>query len=70
MKTAALTWVKSSYSGSQGGDCVEVAAEPACIHIRDSKHPGGPVLTVSPSSWSGFVDRVAAAGLRYASACS
>ncbi|MEU0968534.1 DUF397 domain-containing protein [Streptomyces sp. NPDC005917] len=25
MKTAALTWFKSSYSGSQGGDCVEVA---------------------------------------------
>ncbi|MEV6543322.1 DUF397 domain-containing protein [Streptomyces sp. NPDC051665] len=25
--TAGLTWFKSSYSGSQGGDCLEVALE-------------------------------------------
>ncbi len=25
MNTAALAWFKSSYSGSQGGDCLELA---------------------------------------------
>ncbi|MEE1939748.1 DUF397 domain-containing protein [Streptomyces sp. TRM 70361] len=27
MSTADLAWFKSSYSGSQGGECVEVAVE-------------------------------------------
>ncbi|PJE94366.1 DUF397 domain-containing protein [Streptomyces carminius] len=27
MSTAHLAWFKSSYSGSQGGECVEVAVE-------------------------------------------
>ncbi|MER6226884.1 DUF397 domain-containing protein [Streptomyces sp900105755] len=58
MKTAALTWFKSSYSGSQGGDCVEVASTPATVHVRDSKAPDGPILTVSPAVWSEFLDRV------------
>ncbi|MCG7204882.1 DUF397 domain-containing protein [Streptomyces arenae] len=35
-----------------------MAAGLACVHIRDSKNPGGPILTVSPSSWSEFLDRV------------
>jgi hypothetical protein len=54
MKTA-LTWSKSSYSGSQGGDCVEVATQPAAIHIRDSKNPGGPIVTVSPTAWAALL---------------
>lgn len=32
-----LTWFKSSYSDSQGGACLEVAACPHTIHVRDSK---------------------------------
>ncbi|MFI9490331.1 DUF397 domain-containing protein [Streptomyces halstedii] len=50
-----LTWFKSSYSSSQGGDCVEVAAHPAAVHIRDSKTADGPVLTVRPAAWTAFV---------------
>ncbi|MCX4882706.1 DUF397 domain-containing protein [Streptomyces sp. NBC_00847] len=34
--SSALKWFKSSYSGSEGGQCVEVAASPHAIHIRDS----------------------------------
>ncbi|MGP2437655.1 DUF397 domain-containing protein [Streptomyces sp. JW3] len=52
---SGLTWSKSSYSGTEGGDCVEVAAGTTAIHIRDSKDVTGPVLTVSPKSWSEFV---------------
>ncbi|MET7678432.1 DUF397 domain-containing protein [Streptomyces seoulensis] len=39
-KPSELTWFKSSYSAGDGGQCVEVAACPATIHVRDSKqHP-------------------------------
>ncbi|MFJ8164633.1 DUF397 domain-containing protein [Streptomyces sp. NPDC096136] len=51
----AYNWRKSTYSGSQGGDCVEVAAHPAAVHVRDSKVADGPVLTVSPTTWSAFL---------------
>ncbi|MET9430682.1 DUF397 domain-containing protein [Streptomyces sp. NPDC003036] len=51
----AYDWRKSSYSGSEGGNCVEVAAHPAAVHVRDSKVQDGPVLTVSPATWSAFV---------------
>jgi hypothetical protein len=54
----AYAWRKSSYSGSQGGDCLEVAAHPAAVHIRDSKIPAGAILTVSPGTWTTFLDRV------------
>ncbi|MCF2526119.1 DUF397 domain-containing protein [Yinghuangia soli] len=52
---AELTWFKSSYSGSQGDDCVEVAVREAAIHVRDSKHEGGPMLMVRRSDWARFV---------------
>ncbi|MEV7390196.1 MULTISPECIES: DUF397 domain-containing protein [unclassified Streptomyces] len=56
--STALQWFKSSYSSDEGGNCVEVATTSATIHIRDSKTPDGPILTVSPSTWSEFLDRV------------
>ncbi|MFD3789493.1 DUF397 domain-containing protein [Streptomyces cyaneofuscatus] len=51
----SLHWFKSSYSSDQGGNCVEVAAHPAAVHIRDSKVTDGPALTVEPAAWSAFV---------------
>ncbi|MEU6245316.1 DUF397 domain-containing protein [Streptomyces sp. NPDC047024] len=53
--TSGLAWFKSSYSGTEGGDCVEAAATPAAVHVRDSKVTTGPILTVSPSAWTEFV---------------
>jgi hypothetical protein len=32
-----LAWIKSSYSGTNGGDCVEVAAHRNTVYVRDSK---------------------------------
>ncbi|MYQ48617.1 DUF397 domain-containing protein [Streptomyces sp. SID4985] len=52
---SGLAWFKSSYSGAEGGECVEVAAAPATVHVRDSKVTTGPILTVSPSAWTEFV---------------
>ncbi|MCX4785759.1 MULTISPECIES: DUF397 domain-containing protein [unclassified Streptomyces] len=51
-----LRWFKSSYSGSDGGDCVEVAAGPGAVYVRDSKIAGGgPVLRVGRGEWAAFV---------------
>ncbi|MFD8150155.1 DUF397 domain-containing protein [Streptomyces sp. NPDC059720] len=55
---SGLVWFKSSYSGAEGGDCVEVAAAAATVHVRDSKAVAGPVLTVSREAWAGFVELV------------
>ncbi|MBT2413015.1 DUF397 domain-containing protein [Streptomyces sp. ISL-12] len=52
------TWSKSSYSGAEGGQCVEIAAGTTAIHIRDSKNATGPVLTLSSGAWAGFVKSV------------
>ncbi|WP_327397139.1 DUF397 domain-containing protein [Streptomyces phaeochromogenes] len=58
MRTTELAWFKSSYSGSDGDDCVEVAASPAAIHVRDSKNSRGPQLALSPDAWVGFISSV------------
>ncbi|MGY4970446.1 DUF397 domain-containing protein [Streptomyces nigrescens] len=51
-------WFKSSYS-SNGGDCVEVAANiPGVVPVRDSKDPHGPALAFDPPAWSSFVSAV------------
>ncbi|MQS07735.1 DUF397 domain-containing protein [Streptomyces alkaliphilus] len=53
--TTELPWFKSSYSGSEGDSCVEVAmAEPA-VHVRDSKDTGRPAFTVGHEGWGSFV---------------
>ena len=47
-----VIWRKSSYSGSNGGDCVEVAMLPGDSRaVRDSKDPGGPKLMFSRDEW-------------------
>ena len=55
---SGLAWFKSSYSGAEGGDCVEIAAATTAVHIRDSKNVTGPLLTVSREAWAGFVELV------------
>ncbi|TQF02589.1 DUF397 domain-containing protein [Kitasatospora acidiphila] len=58
----ALQWFKSSHSGAEGGQCVEVAASAATIHIRDSKDPAGPWLQVTSTAWSSFIRFAAECG--------
>ncbi|MGW4231413.1 DUF397 domain-containing protein [Streptomyces sp. NPDC004980] len=56
-----LTWSKSSYSGTSGGDCVEVAADLHEVCVRDSKAGGGgPVLRVGRDGWAAFMPLVRA----------
>jgi hypothetical protein len=51
-----LAWFKSSYSGSSGDDCVEVAPDAGTMRVRDSKVAGGPELGVKALAWTSFVD--------------
>jgi hypothetical protein len=45
-------WRKSSHSGSgTTTNCVELAPIRRAVAVRDSKHPGGPVLRLSPAGF-------------------
>ena len=59
MSTTELAWFKSSYSGSQGDSCVEVAFTDQAIHVRDSKDVTYPHLAVNLGGWTRFVQYVA-----------
>ena len=50
-------WRTSSYSGGNGA-CVQVASAPDRVLVRDSKDPGGPVLTVPTPAWRAFLSTV------------
>ncbi|MFB7913075.1 DUF397 domain-containing protein [Streptomyces sp. NPDC056061] len=52
--TTPLAWFKSSHSGREGGNCVEVATHPAAVHIRDSRSPTAP-SSPSPTAWTAFL---------------
>lgn len=55
---SGAAWRKSSYSGNNGGDCVEVAGTArGLIAVRDSKDPDSPALALSAEAWAGFTDR-------------
>ncbi|MBV7671716.1 DUF397 domain-containing protein [Streptomyces halstedii] len=59
MSITNLVWFKSSYSGSSGDSCIEVATAPGTVHVRDSKVEKGPRLTLSSTSWAPFVSYAA-----------
>jgi hypothetical protein len=64
--TTELTWFKSSYSSSGGGECLEAAYLRSCsysdgttirtTHIRDSKLGArSPQLVMPAYAWAAFV---------------
>ncbi|MFC8421250.1 DUF397 domain-containing protein [Streptomyces sp. NPDC057236] len=53
--TDERVWFKSSYSGSDGDACVEVARGTRAVHVRDSKDRRSPELALSPTAWNDFV---------------
>ncbi|MFI2027357.1 DUF397 domain-containing protein [Streptomyces buecherae] len=56
------TWIKSSYSSPNGGECIEWAPSTApttgTVPVRDSKDPHGPTLTFDTAAWTAFVTSV------------
>ncbi|GHF79465.1 DUF397 domain-containing protein [Streptomyces griseosporeus] len=55
----ALEWMRSSWSDGEG-ECGEIASSTHTIHIRDSKNPTTPHLTISPTAWAAFLRNSAA----------
>jgi hypothetical protein len=55
-----IAWRKSSYSGDQGGSCVETAPLSALVGIRDSKDLTVGHITIEPASWSALIGSIKA----------
>jgi hypothetical protein len=59
MDLSNATWRKSSYSGGNSGNCVEIASLPDRSRaVRDSKDPEGPKLVFAPETWRTFTTAV------------
>lgn len=52
---AAVPFRKSSFSTTNGGQCVEVGAQSGVIGVRDSKCPAGGVIAVPVNAWTTFM---------------
>ncbi|MBB4919174.1 DUF397 domain-containing protein [Streptosporangium saharense] len=65
MELSDARWIKSSLSGDNGGNCVEVTELNGVGHadlvaVRDSKDPEGPKLFFTPAEWNAFLNGVKA----------
>jgi Domain of unknown function (DUF397) len=60
MDVTSVAWRTSSYSGDNGGACVEVGTAGQAVAVRDSKDPDGPLLAFSADTWTEFAERVKA----------
>ncbi len=64
MGITRVTWRKTTRSNGSG-NCVEVADDLAGkVGLRDSKDPGGPILTFTAPAWRTFVGAVKAESRR------
>ena len=54
----ALSWRKSSYSGNNGGQCIEAGSGSGVIAVRDSKDRDGARLAFSPDAWAAFAAKI------------
>jgi len=57
-----VTWRKSTYSGGNGGDCVEVGQTAGLVLVRDTKDRAGAVLAVGADEWRRFAATVRDSG--------
>lgn len=58
MSHLELSWRRSSYSGTQGGNCVELALVEQGLLVRDSKAPNGGKLSFADVSAAHFLSAV------------
>lgn len=55
---STVPWRTSSYSGGNGGGCVEVGTSADDqVLVRDSKDRSGAVLRVTEGAWHALVER-------------
>lgn len=58
MPTHTPQWRKSSRSTDTGGECVELAALPEGVGIRDSKNPKGGYITADRGGLKALVAHI------------
>ena len=58
MDVTGVAWRTSSYSGSNGGTCVEVGTLGSAVAVRDSTHPSGPQLAFPAATWQAFTNQL------------
>jgi hypothetical protein len=58
MDVTAAAWRKSSYSGDNGGACIEVGTTGPAVAVRDSQDQRGPRLAFSTGTWKSFTDHL------------
>ena len=57
-------WRKSSYSGANGGQCVEVASHDQAVAVRDTTDRDGTALAFTPGAWAKFTASLKCTALR------
>lgn len=50
-----MNWRKATYSGDNGGNCVEVASASGRVMIRDTTNRDGVTLAITPTAWRRLV---------------
>jgi Domain of unknown function (DUF397) len=60
MERESANWRKSTFSGPNGGQCVEVGNAAAGIVVRDTTDQAGAVLAVSGAAWRALLAEVRA----------
>jgi hypothetical protein len=55
---ALMTWRKSSYSGSNGSNCVEVGGAGRAVVVRDTTDRAGAALAFGVDAWRRFAARI------------
>ena len=58
MDITGSAWRTSSYSGSNGGACVEVGTTGQAVAVRDSKDQDGPQLAFAADTWQAFTNQL------------
>jgi hypothetical protein len=51
---SASTWRKSTFSGGNGSNCVEVGQRAGRVLVGDTKDRAGAMLAIAPDAWRRF----------------
>ena len=60
MERESAEWRKSTFSGGNGGNCVEVGTASAGVVVRDTTDRAGAVLAVPAGAWRSLLAEVRA----------
>jgi hypothetical protein len=65
VELSTVVWRKSSYSTTDGDNCVEVGTNlPTLLPVRDSKDPHGPALLFPAPAFAAFLCALKAGSLK------